>query len=92
MDVNAHLTKKTEHVLFFSLTKEQQTTYRSFLASSNVEQIFEGCINSLYGIDIFRKICNHLDLLERDHNATHPNFGNPECSAKMKVVSQVFKV
>ena len=92
MDVNAHLTKKTEHVLFCSLTEEQRTTYRAFLASSDVEQIFEGSRNSLYGIDILRKICNHPDLLERDHSATHPDFGNPERSGKLKVVSQVLKV
>lgn len=92
VDVNAHLTKKTEHVLFCSLTEEQRTSYRSFLASSDVEQIFEGSRNSLYGIDILRKICNHPDLLERDHSATHPDFGNPERSGKLKVVSQVLKV
>lgn len=92
VDVNAHLTKKTEHVLFCSLTAEQRTSYRSFLASSDVEQIFEGSRNSLYGIDILRKICNHPDLLERDHSATHPDFGNPERSGKLKVVSQVLKV
>lgn len=92
MDVNAHLTKKTEHVLFCSLTEEQRKAYRAFLASSDVEQIFEGNRNSLYGIDILRKICNHPDLLERDHSATHPDFGNPERSGKLKVVSQVLKV
>lgn len=57
-----------------------------------MEQIFEGSRNSLYGIDILRKICNHPDLLERDHSATHPDFGNPERSGKLKVVSQVLKV
>ncbi|KAH9625999.1 hypothetical protein KSS87_016812 [Heliosperma pusillum] len=90
-DVNAHLPKKTEHVLFCSLTPEQRSTYRAFLASSEVEQIFDGNRNSLYGIDVMRKICNHPDLLEREHSSSNPDYGNPERSGKMKVVSQVLK-
>ena len=91
-DVNAHLTKKTEHVLFCSLTVEQRSTYRAFLASSEVEQIFDGNRNSLYGIDVMRKICNHPDLLEREHSHQNPDYGNPERSGKMKVVAEVLKV
>lgn len=91
-DVNAQLPKKTEHVLFCSLTSDQRSVYRAFLASSEVEQIFEGSRNSLYGIDIMRKICNHPDLLEREHSAQHPDYGNPERSGKMKVVAQVLRV
>ncbi|VVB06815.1 unnamed protein product [Arabis nemorensis] len=91
-DVNAHLTKKTEHVLFCSLTVEQRSTYRAFLASSEVEQIFDGNKNSLYGIDVMRKICNHPDLLERDHSHQNPDYGNPERSGKMKVVAEILKV
>ncbi|KAK9095398.1 hypothetical protein Scep_026867 [Stephania cephalantha] len=91
-DVNAHLPKKTEHVLFCSLTAEQRSVYRAFLASSEVEQIFDGNRNSLYGIDIMRKICNHPDLLEREHASHNPEYGNPERSGKMKVVAEVLKV
>lgn len=91
-DVNAHLPKKTEHVLFCSLTVEQRSVYRAFLASSEVEQIFDGNRNSLYGIDVMRKICNHPDLLERDHSCHNPDYGNCERSGKMKVVAQVLKV
>ncbi|KAL9227603.1 hypothetical protein vseg_003275 [Gypsophila vaccaria] len=91
VDVNAQLPKKTEHVLFCSLTHEQRSTYRAFLASSEVEQIFDGNRNSLYGIDVMRKICNHPDLLEREHSSSNPDYGNPERSGKMKVVSQVLK-
>ncbi|KAK3163634.1 hypothetical protein QOZ80_1AG0006200 [Eleusine coracana subsp. coracana] len=91
-DVNAQLPKKTEHVLFCNLTQEQRATYRAFLASSEVEQIFDGNRNSLYGIDVLRKICNHPDLLEREHAAQNPDYGNPERSGKMKVVEQVLKV
>lgn len=91
-DVNAQLPKKTEHVLFCSLTSEQVSAYRAFLASTDVEQILDGRRNSLYGIDVMRKICNHPDLLERDHAFNDPDYGNPERSGKMKVVAQVLKV
>ncbi|XP_020581319.1 DNA excision repair protein CSB isoform X2 [Phalaenopsis equestris] len=91
-DVQAQLPKKTEHVLFCSLTQEQRSVYRAFLASSEVEKIFDGSMNSLYGIDVMRKICNHPDLLEREHSHQHEDYGNPERSGKMKVVAQVLKV
>ncbi|XP_023554150.1 protein CHROMATIN REMODELING 8-like isoform X1 [Cucurbita pepo subsp. pepo] len=91
-DVNAHLPKKTEHVLFCSLTSEQRSVYRAFLASSEVESILDGNRNSLSGIDVMRKICNHPDLLEREHSFQNPDYGNPERSGKMKVVEQVLKV
>lgn len=91
-DVNVQLTKKTEHVLFCSLTSEQRSVYRAFLASSDVEQIFDGSRNSLYGIDVMRKICNHPDLLEREYSAQNADYGNLERSGKMKVVAQVLKV
>ncbi|XP_011004030.1 PREDICTED: protein CHROMATIN REMODELING 8 [Populus euphratica] len=92
MDVNAHLPKKTENVLFCSLTSEQRSVYRAFLASTEVENILDGSRNSLYGIDVMRKICNHPDLLEREHSYHNPDYGNPERSGKMKVVAQVLKV
>ncbi|XP_065874803.1 protein CHROMATIN REMODELING 8 [Euphorbia lathyris] len=91
-DVNAQLPKKTEHVLFCSLTAEQRSVYRAFLASTEVEQIFDGNRNSLYGIDVMRKICNHPDLLEREHAHQNPDYGNPERSGKLKVVAQLLKV
>ncbi|XP_021888520.1 protein CHROMATIN REMODELING 8 isoform X2 [Carica papaya] len=91
-DVNAQLPKKTEHVLFCSLTAEQRSIYRAFLASSDVEQILDGNRNSLYGIDVMRKICNHPDLLEREHSHQNPDYGNPKRSGKMKVVEQVLSV
>ncbi|PIN05063.1 Transcription-coupled repair protein CSB/RAD26 (contains SNF2 family DNA-dependent ATPase domain) [Handroanthus impetiginosus] len=92
VDVDAHLPKKTEHVLFCSLTPEQRSVYRAFLASSEVEQIFNGGRNSLSGIDVMRKICNHPDLLEREHSHGNPDYGNPKRSGKMKVVAEVLNV
>lgn len=91
-DVNAQLPKKTEHVLFCSLTSEQVSAYRAFLASTEVEDILDGHRNSLYGIDVMRKICNHPDLLEREHAFRDPDYGNSERSGKMKVVAQVLSV
>jgi DNA excision repair protein ERCC-6 len=91
-DVHAQLPKKTEHVLFCSLTVEQRSIYRAFLASSEVEAILDGSKNSLYGIDVMRKICNHPDLLEREQSCNNPDYGNPERSGKMKVITQVLKV
>ncbi|XP_031372602.1 protein CHROMATIN REMODELING 8 [Punica granatum] len=91
-DVSVQLPKKTEHVLFCSLTAEQRSVYRAFLASSDVEQILDGNRRSLYGIDVMRKICNHPDLLEREHSQSNPDYGNPERSGKMKVVAEVLKV
>ncbi|KAK7267406.1 hypothetical protein RIF29_20080 [Crotalaria pallida] len=91
-DVDAQLTKKTEHVLFCSLTSEQISAYRAFLASTEVEEILDGQRNSLSGIDVMRKICNHPDLLEREHAFRDPDYGNPDRSGKMKVVAQVLNV
>lgn len=91
-DVNAQLPNKTEHVLFCSLTPVQRSAYRAFLASSDVEQIFEGSRKSLYGIDIMRKICNHPDLLERELSKNNPDYGNPVRSGKMQVLDKVLKV
>ncbi|KAM7257912.1 hypothetical protein ACFE04_013653 [Oxalis oulophora] len=90
-DISINLPKKIEHVLFCSLTTEQRSVYRAFLASSEVENILEGSRNSLSGIDVMRKICNHPDLLEREHSYNNPDYGNPERSGKMKVVDQVLK-
>ncbi|KAL6502913.1 Protein CHROMATIN REMODELING 8 [Orobanche hederae] len=92
VDVNAKLPKKTEHVLFCSLTPEQRSVYRAFLASSEVEQIFDGNKNSLYGIDVMRKICNHPDLLEREHSHGNSDYGNPKRSGKMNIIAEVLNV
>ncbi|KAL6530232.1 Protein CHROMATIN REMODELING 8 [Orobanche hederae] len=77
MDVDAQLPKKTEHVLFCSLSLEQRSVYRAFLASSEVEQIFYGSRNSLSGIDVMRKNYNHPDLLEREHSHEIQIMGTP---------------
>ncbi|KAL6580526.1 Protein CHROMATIN REMODELING 8 [Orobanche minor] len=92
MDVDAQLPKKTENVLFCSLSLEQRSVYRAFLASSEVEQIFDGSRNSLSGFDVMRKNYNHPDLLEREHSHGNPDYGNPNRSGKMKVIAEVLNV
>lgn len=66
VDVAADLPRKTEKVLFCKLTKFQRDEYKNFLKSKQVSDILNGNSNSLFGIDILRKICNHPDLVDRD--------------------------
>ncbi|KAK9815514.1 hypothetical protein WJX72_004939 [[Myrmecia] bisecta] len=88
-DVAMQLPKKTEQVLFCTLSKEQRDMYRAYLNSKEVEDILEGHRNALAGIDILRKICNHPDLLERTKYEGTEDYGNPERSAKLTVALKV---
>ena len=63
-DVAADLPKKSEQVLFCKLTKPQREAYEHFLSSDEMSSILNRTRQSLYGIDILRKICNHPDLLD----------------------------
>ena len=63
-DVASDLPKKTEQVLFCKLTKPQREAYEDFLKSDEMTSILNRTRQSLYGIDILRKVCNHPDLLE----------------------------
>jgi len=47
------------------MTDEQKMHYKSFIESTEANEIYSGKRNVLYGIDILRKICNHPDLLRR---------------------------
>ncbi|CBI24043.3 unnamed protein product, partial [Vitis vinifera] len=69
----------------YSLTAKQRSVYRAFLASSEVEQIFDGSRNSLYAINVMHKIYNHLDLLEQEHAYQNPDYGNFEHSGKWRI-------
>lgn len=66
--VACDLPSKTEHVLLCRLTQAQRREYETFLGSSEMEGIINGDRNSLYGIDILRKICNHPDLILRERD------------------------
>lgn len=90
-DVAKSLPKKTERVLFCSLTSAQREMYMAYLASKELSEILNGDKGALVGIDILRKICNHPDLLERSKGASLSDYGNPERSGKMLVLDKVLE-
>lgn len=90
-DVATSLPKKTERVLFCSLTQEQRDMYRSYLASKELGDILAGNRAALAGIDILRKICNHPDLLERAKWEASAEYGDPVRSGKLQVLDRVLR-
>ncbi|KAF7718077.1 Uncharacterized protein PECH_002413 [Penicillium ucsense] len=91
-DVTSDLPKKTEQVIFCKLTQEQRTVYKRFLGSEEMSSIIRGRRNSLFGIDILRKVCNHPDLVNRQIQNQDSDFGNSERSGKMKVLKGLLEV
>jgi DNA excision repair protein ERCC-6 len=90
VDVAADLPKKSEQVLFCKLSKLQRDAYESFLMSNDMASILNGKRQSLYGIDILRKICNHPDLLDpRLKNKPGYTWGSASKSGKMAVVKSL---
>lgn len=91
-DVAADLPKKSEQVLFCKLTEPQRQAYELFLRSDEMNAILRRARQSLYGIDILRKVCNHPDLLEPQlkHRDGY-NWGNPNKSGKMQVVKALLQ-
>ncbi|KAI9224096.1 SNF2 family N-terminal domain-containing protein [Blastocladiella britannica] len=85
-DVAQDLPTKSEQVLFCKLTRQQRELYRRFLASSDAESILQGKLNSLYGIDALRKICNHPKLHNKDLTF------DPELSGKLVVVRELLRL
>ncbi|KAG6013778.1 hypothetical protein E4U54_006349 [Claviceps lovelessii] len=92
VDVAADLPEKTEQVLFCKLTDGQRKAYETFLGSDEVSAILNKRRQSLYGIDILRKICNHPDLLDKSL-AGKPgyNFGSPKLSAKLQLTKDLLQ-
>ncbi|KAH8821614.1 putative DNA repair and recombination protein RAD26 [Xylogone sp. PMI_703] len=93
VDVAADLPKKSEQVLFCKLTKPQREAYEIFLSSNEMTSILNHKRQSLYGIDILRKICNHPDLLDPTLK-TKPGYkwGSPNKSGKMQVVKALLEM
>ncbi|KAF7862903.1 uncharacterized protein EAF02_010452 [Botrytis sinoallii] len=93
VDVAADLPKKSEQVLFCKLTRPQRDAYEMFLASDDMKSILNRSRQSLYGIDILRKICNHPDLLDK-RLKTKPDYkwGNGNKSGKMQVVKALLQM
>ncbi|KID88441.1 SNF2-related protein [Metarhizium guizhouense ARSEF 977] len=92
IDVAADLPEKTEQVLFCKLTEGQRKAYETFLGSDEVSAILNRRRQSLYGIDILRKICNHPDLLDKSLGSkTGYNFGSPKLSAKLELTKDLLQ-
>ncbi|CAD6501883.1 BgTH12-07916 [Blumeria graminis f. sp. triticale] len=93
VDVASDLPKKTEQVLLVKLTKIQRSAYETFLASEEMASIMNRTRQSLYGIDILKKICNHPDLLD-PHLKVKSGYkwANPNKSGKMKIVESLLSL
>jgi DNA excision repair protein ERCC-6 len=93
VDVASDLPKKSEQVLFCKLTRPQREAYEMFLASDEMTSIMNHTRQSLYGIDILRKICNHPDLLDpRLKGKPGYKWGNPNKSGKIQVVKALLEM
>ena len=90
-DVAKALPKKTERILFCSLTNIQRDMYLSYLQSKELSEILNGDRGALIGIDILRKICNHPDLLDKNKWDGVTDYGNRERSGKMLVLDKILK-
>jgi len=90
-DVAKALPKKTERVLFCSLSNAQRDMYLSYLASKELSEILNGDRGALLGIDILRKICNHPDLLDKNKWDSSTDYGDAARSGKMLVLDKILK-
>ncbi|KAL1839433.1 hypothetical protein VTJ49DRAFT_1503 [Mycothermus thermophilus] len=89
-DVAADLPSKSEKVLFCKLTAAQREAYELFIKSDDMISILNRTRQSLYGIDILRKICNHPDLLDpRLKDKPGYTWGDDAKSGKMAVVKSL---
>ncbi|KAJ5675676.1 DNA repair protein rhp26 [Penicillium macrosclerotiorum] len=86
------LPQKSEQVIFCKLTQEQRKIYKRFLASNDMISIMKGKRNSLFGIDILRKVCNHPDLVDREIRSREPDYGEASRSGKMQVLKGLLEV
>ena len=92
VDVAADLPEKTEQVLFCKLTGGQRKAYETFLGSDEVSSILHKRRQSLYGIDVLRKICNHPDLLDKGlGKKAGYDFGNPKLSTKLQLTKDLLQ-
>lgn len=92
IDVAADLPKKSEQVLFCKLTKHQRAAYKTFIGSGELDDIYRGRRNALYGIDILRKICNHPDLQAHKMISSQSDYGSAAKSCKMQVVKALLEL
>lgn len=91
VNVASQLPKKTEQVLFCSLSESQRAAYERYLKSSEVRAILSGKRHVLAGIDHLRKICNHPDLTDLKRKDEIVNYGDYRKSGKMLVVKALLE-
>lgn len=92
VDVAADLPPKTEQVLFCKLTDGQRKAYETFLKSDEVSAILNRRRQSLYGIDVLRKICNHPDLLDKKlGQKAGYDYGSPRLSTKLQLTKDLLQ-
>ncbi|KAJ2966910.1 hypothetical protein NQ176_g9923 [Zarea fungicola] len=92
VDVAADLPPKTEQVLFCTLTDGQRKAYETFLKSDEVSAILNRRRQSLYGIDVLRKICNHPDLLDKKlGQKAGYDYGSPRLSTKLQLTKDLLQ-
>ncbi|KAG0366182.1 hypothetical protein BGZ54_005705 [Gamsiella multidivaricata] len=70
----------------------QRAAYEKFIKSDELTSIMEGKRHALYGIDLVRKICNHADILGREHHKDDPGYGDYKKSGKMVVVKALLQM
>ncbi|KAI3661344.1 hypothetical protein MP638_007139 [Amoeboaphelidium occidentale] len=94
VDVAKSMPKKSEQVLFCKLTKVQRGIYEDFIASDEIQSIYEGKRHVLFGIDILRKVCNHPDLLllGKSGGPSIKNYGDYKRSGKMTVLKSLLEL
>ncbi|KAF7540748.1 hypothetical protein G7054_g1137 [Neopestalotiopsis clavispora] len=93
VNVAKDLPEKKEQVLFCKLTKQQRDAYQLFLQSDEMKSILNRTRQSLFGIDILRKICNHPDLIDPLlRKRVSYDWGNPKKSGKMQIVKGVLPI
>ena len=94
-DVADSLPPKTEQVFFCKLTVQQEHIYQAALDAPEVRRVFDSSghrqADVFSAIDTLRKICNHPDLRERNRSEI-ADWGNPDRSVKMQVLTELLRV
>ncbi|OLY79503.1 DNA repair and recombination protein RAD26 [Smittium mucronatum] len=71
--VKISLKPVNELVLVCNLSKIQRELYKKFISSGIMQEIFEGKLHILFGIDYVRKIANHPDLVSKKFSTFEPS-------------------
>ncbi|CAD7948409.1 unnamed protein product, partial [Amoebophrya sp. A25] len=94
------LPPKQEQILFCNITPQQYQVYMDFLQTDKVRQARmrgnesskKGVPQIFFIISVLRKLCNHPDLLLKDHPDLMPSdYGAVPRSGKMLVLGEILK-